>query len=284
MDADDMPVPALFLASTIFEKVNSMKCRVSLLLALLVPSVAIASMYMDKPVVSVTGDSYTRRTICAEYSTYDSCDSAGMVKHQLSYSTYLNAVTRYQVVMTDNSGRGGDTCLTTTSKYTSGPWAGQVRGIKDQVSTRILNRPSEAVSILIGINDVNLYGVTEHQLKECLKALYFSITNSGRKVVAMTYPPVTTTTGVWMPTTSGLTASYNVEMVNRAVRAAVTEHNGATGSRPPVFLAETSRAWGAGAAASFTEDGAHPNMEGALLIARVWFSDVCKARYLACNP
>lgn len=245
-----------------------------------VPALASAALWVEKPVVAVIGDSYTRRTICSNYSTYDSCDLAGQVKHELSYSTYLNVSTKYQVVVTDNAGRGGDTC-TVQAAYTNGPWINQARGIVAQIDARITSRPSEVVSILIGINDMNLYNVSEASLKSCLRTLYAGVVASNRKVVAMTYPPTTTTTNVWSPM-SGATASANVAKVNNAIRAAVAEHNLAYPSGSRVLLAETANAWTAVEAGTFTEDGAHPNQAGAMRIARKWYTEVCSKGYVAC--
>lgn len=257
-----------------------MKRCLFLALALAMPSIAGASLWVDKPVVAVTGDSYTRRTNCSSYSSYNLCDLSGQVKHELSYSTYLNSATNYSVVMTDNTGRGGDTC-TLQAAYTSGPWAGTSRGLVDQIPARITSRPSEAVSILIGINDMNLYNVSEASLKACLRTLYYGVVTSGRKVIAMTYPPVSTTTNVWSPT-SGAIASANVAKVNNAVRAAVTEHNQAYASNYRVLLADTANAWTSAEVGAYTEDGAHPNWIGAAVLARKWYLEVCGKGYVAC--
>lgn len=247
---------------------------------LVASSLAHADMLVTKPVISVTGDSYARRTVCGLYTTYDSCDLAGQVKHHLSYSTYLNAGSKYKVVMTDNSGRGGDTCTTQTG-WTDGPWNGQSRGLLSQYSTRILNRGSEAVSILIGINDVNLYGVTETGLKNCLKSLYLSVRSNNLKVIAMTYPPVSLDTMVWG---NGSLASYNLTLVNNAIRSAVNEHN-LQYPNLPVLLADTNKAWTIGETPALTEDGAHPNQSGAVRLARTWYTEVCGKGYvtLTCN-
>ena len=236
---------------------------------------------VTSPTLISTGDSYTRRTPCGQYvGSYDGCDSAGVIKHEQSYATYLNAVSKYQIVPTDNSARGGETC-TLQTPYQDGIWAGSNRGLAAQVDTRINNRVGDHVSILIGINDVNLYGVLGHELQECLQTLYSRVTASGKKVIAMTYPGVSPSTNVW-GTGNGWLASYNVSVVNTAIRNAVSEHN-RTNPSSKVLLAETSSAWTSDGAAQFTEDGAHPNATGARHLARVWFDLVCRSGEVNCR-
>lgn len=252
------------------------------------PTLAMAGMWVEKPILLATGDSYTRRTPCTLSGSYDNCDSTGQIKHELSYATHLNAVTKYNVVPTDNSARGGETC-TLQAAYADGVWVGERRGLLSQVDTRINNRPADVVSILIGINDVNSYGVADWALRQCLVELYSRVTATGRKVVAMTYPPISSTTPVWgLPT--GV-ANNNRLVVNRTIREAVTLHNEFNPNRR-VHLAETSGAWTSSQVGEYTGgdnafpaggDGTHPNVKGAVALARKWYTEVCSKGYIVCK-
>ena len=255
-----------------------MKRTTMMAMALLATAtIAQASTTVDKPVLLATGDSYTRQTGCN--GGYDYCDSTGQIPHERGYSTYLNAITQYQVALSDNSARGGETC-TTQADHVGGIYDGEDRGLLAAAYDRIVVRDADMVSILIGINDVNLFGVSQATLEACLEDLYDVVTDGGQKVVAMTYPGVSTSTTVW-PGISGATASANVATVNDAIRNAVDAHNLAFPSRP-VILAETSTAWTAGTASSYTVDGAHPSATGAMRLAREWFDEVCTGTYPSC--
>lgn len=250
-------------------------------LVFLLSSTTSMAVTVMNPTLISTGDSYTRRTPCGQYvGSYDGCDSAGVIKHEQSYATYLNAVSKYQIVPTDNSARGGDTC-TVQAPYVDGIWAGSNRGLAAQADIRINNRVGDHVSILIGINDVNLYGVSAIELQSCLQTLYTRVVAAGKKVIAMTYPGVSTSTNVW-GTGNGWLASYNVSVVNGAIRNAVNAHNQLNPTKK-VLLVETSSAWSASNAAQFTEDGAHPNTVGAKHLARVWFDLVCRSGEVSCR-
>lgn len=236
-------------------------------LLLLMPAVGFAA----KAKILVTGDSYTRQSpgCTADYIT---CDIAGQILHERSYSTYLNAISRYQVATLDSSGRGGDTC-TTQAAYTDGPWDGDARGILAQVDTRINNRDVDVVSILVGINDANLYGVSQATLQQCLEDLFVLVT--GKKIVAMTYPPISSSTAVW-GAGNGSVAAANRLWVNQAIRDAVTANN----TNYPthiVRLVDLASIWTTGASdiANYTADGAHPSTTGALKMTRKWFQEVC---------
>lgn len=233
-------------------------------LLLLLPVVATAQTL---PSVHAVGDSYTRQTPCIY--DYRTCDALGLIHHERSYSSLLNGATRYQVVNVDNAGRGGDTC-TTQAPYTTGPWTGQARGVLAQVDTRINNRAANFVSILLGINDANVYGVDELTIQWCLESLYVLVTN--KKIVALTYPPISSTTAVW--SIGGSAAEANRLWVNRAIRNAVASHNA---NYPTLFvrLVDLETAWASTDSATHTMDGAHPSPVGAVTMARKWFETVC---------
>ncbi len=237
--------------------------------------------------VMATGDSYTRRTICSAGQTYDQCDQAYGMKHDVSYATYLNAVTAYQIWPVTNSARGGETCITpppsSPNYYMSpGPWSTEVRGLMAQAATRINNRTSDVASILLGINDINMLGESSANLKSCLQQLYQAVAvTGGKKVLAMTYPPVSPTTGVW-GAGYGPTASANVAVVNTAIRDAVTAHNAAYPANK-VDLLDTSTAWVPADVGTYTSDGAHPNQKGAWELARKWYQLACGISYMACT-
>lgn len=257
-----------------------MKRKIVPVLAALFAAMSVqATTTVDKPVVVATGDSYTRITKCN--GSYNSCDSQGNIPHDRSYSTYLNSTTQYRVAMSDNTARGGETC-TTQAAYTSGIYAGYSRGLRAQAVSRIVGRDADLASVLIGINDVNQFGVSQAELELCLVDLYDTVTSGGQKLVAMTYPGVSTSTTVWngaLPAgVSGPTASANVSVVNAAIRNAVAAHNLDHPARP-VILAETSAAWSASAASSFTDDGVHPTVKGAKRLAKVWFDEVCTSSW-----
>lgn len=219
----------------------------------------------SKTLVLATGDSYTRRTPCQD-SDYEYCDLTYQFLHDQSYATYLNPATLYQVAAGDNSGRGGETC-TTQEVRDSGPWAGQARGLLAQVGNRINSRSEGVVSILIGINDVNLYGVPLLELRNCLLSLYNSV--SGKKIVALTYPPVSNTTQVWP--ISGTQANQNRLSVNLIIRSVVSAYNSSHSEK--IRLVDLGTVWSDPNA--YTVDGAHPNAKGAILMAKQWWQDVC---------
>ena len=151
-----------------------------------------AATAQTRPMLHSGGDSYTRQTPC-DYG-YITCDAAGLIHHERSYASLLNGATRYQVVNVDTGGRGADTC-TTQTPFTTGPWIGEARGVLAQVNTRINSRTADAVNILLGINDANLYGVSEAGLQQCLEDLYVLVTS--KKIIALTYPPISPSTTVW---------------------------------------------------------------------------------------
>lgn len=223
--------------------------------------------------VMSTGDSYTRRTICSAGQTYEQCDQAYGIKHDVSYATYLNAVTAYQVWPVNNTARGGETCMTPSPSSPNyymgpGPWSGQVRGLQAQAPLRINNRTADVVSILLGVNDINMLGESQANLKACLQQLYYTVTvTGGKKVLAMTYPPSST---------------FDVVNTNTAIRNAVTAHNAAYPANK-VDLLETSTAWTSGDISTYTSDGAHPNQKGAWELARKWYQLACGISYMACT-
>lgn len=237
-------------------------CLIGLVLG--VTSMAVAAQ--SKTMVLATGDSYTRRTPC-QSSDYEYCDSSYQLLHDQSYATYLNPATWYQVAVSDNSGRGGETC-TTQELRDSGPWVGQARGLLAQVSDRVNIRAEGVVSVLIGINDVNVYGVSLPELGSCLVSLYEAM--SGKKIIALTYPKVSNTTSVWAPM-SGTLAEQNRLLVNQTIRSAVSYYNSQHVDK--IRLVDLATVWSD--PAPNTVDGAHPNAKGAILMAKKWWHDVC---------
>jgi lysophospholipase L1-like esterase len=140
------------------------------------------------------------------------------------------------------------------------------------VDDRINSRDTDIVTLLIGINDANLYGVNEATLQQCLEDLYVLVT--GKKIVAMTYPKFSTSTAVWG--IGGVAAAANRIWVNRAIRNAVIAHN-ANYPSATVRLVDLDTVW-SDTPSSFstnTVDGAHPSPAGAVKIAKKWFESVC---------
>lgn len=243
-----------------------------------------------------TGDSFVRRAPCS--TDYNSADAAWCIKHEHTFHTYLNSISAYELIGVNSSARGGETCSTFPSGHPlhtlpSGPWAGQIRGLShpSYASSRLLGHTkNDTFAILLGINDVNLGGVSSSALSTCLQSLYYTTAVTGnRKVIAMTYPPISPSTQVW-GNGFGPTAAANVSVVNGAIRSAVIQHNLNYPTRK-VHLAETSLAWTSSEVDANTIqnppgasiDGAHPNALGAMKIARVLYKSVCDTSYLACT-
>lgn len=240
--------------------------KILLMIVLLLTMVSTSVGAQQKTLVLATGDSYTRQTPCSSTS-YGYCDSTFQILHDRSYATYLNSATLYQVATGDNSGRGGDTC-TTQEPLSTGPWTGQARGLLAQVNDRINLRSEGVVSILIGINDVNSYSVSDLQLANCLFSLYQSI--SGKKIIALTYPPISNTPGLWSSLSSGV-AEQNRIMVNDVIRSMVSYYNSQHSAK--IRLVDLAAIWSDPDV--YTVDGAHPNAMGAILMAKKWWQDVC---------
>lgn len=236
------------------------------LVGLVISVASTAVVAQSKTMVLATGDSYTRRTPC-QSTNYEYCDMNYQLLHDQSYATYLNPATFYRVTTGDNSGRGGETC-TTQEAFSSGPWTGQARGLLAQVNDRVVRRAEGVVSVLIGINDVNAYGVSLPELGNCLLSLYEAM--SAKKIIALTYPPVSNTTRVWAPMGGGL-AEQNRVRVNQTIRTAVTYYNSRHSEK--IRLVDLATVWPDPGA--YTVDGAHPNAQGAILMAKRWLQDVC---------
>ena len=247
----------------------------------------VAVAQTTRATVLATGDSFTRRSLCSDYPTYDLCDQAFGIKHDVSYSTYLNAVTAYQVVPVDNSARGGETCITPTPfsphyQMGPGPWYMSPRGLLGQVSGRINIRQADTVSLLIGINDLNMLAASGSELSGCLQQLYYAISvTGGKKLLVLTYPPISSSNGVWGAGLGAIT-SANVDIVNAVIRNAVAMHN-ASYTSSKIHLVDTATTWSSSEVGLYTSaDGVHPNQAGALLLARKWYSSVCGPSYLSC--
>lgn len=256
--------------------------RLAALVCALLPALAAASITVTKPVVLVTGDSFTRRSGLCPSTSYDQCEASQTLPQQESYSLYLNSATRYGVMVTDNSARGGDTC-TSGNGVLAGLHSGAAKGLVSDVTGRINSREANVVSILIGANDVLLHNRTTAELTTCLRSVYAQVIPSGKKIVAMTYPPVINQAGLSSPWGPSTTNNARLIAVNAAIRAAVAEHNAIYPSSP-VLLAETSLAWTESTAAShIIGDGIHPSVTGARRIATTWFQQVCGRGYIACS-
>jgi lysophospholipase L1-like esterase len=256
--------------------------RLVALACALLPSLVAASITVTKPVVVVTGDSFSRRSGVCSTTSFDQCEASQQLPQQESYSLYLNSATRYGVVVTDNSARGGDTC-TAGNGVLGGLHAGTAKGLVSDVNGRINIREANVVSILIGANDVLLHNRTSAELTACLRSVYAQVIPSGKKIIAMTYPPVINQAGLSTPWGPSTTNNSRLLAVNTAIRTAVAEHNAAY-PHAPVLLAETSTAWTESGAGSYIiGDGIHPSVAGARRIATTWFQQVCGRGYIACS-
>jgi len=137
-----------------------------------------------------------------------------------------------------NSGRGGDTC-TTQAPYTSGPHIGQPRGLLTRLQPVIDARPDVAI-VLIGINDVSLYGVTPAAVAQCVAEVRQRLMQAGIAVLVLGYPPMTGTKVFGAPADStALNSALGVQM----------------------------GAWPAWAAAYYMSVGVHPGPAGAVAMA-----------------
>ena len=163
-----------------------------------------------------------------------------------------------------NAGRSGDSC-TAQEVYSLGPFLGEPRGLAGRLQTSVLNVKPQAVSVLIGINDVNYYGVSVAQTTQCIVQAWDTLHAAGVQVVAMTYPPLSPTTYAW-PLPAGA-AARNALALNQAVRTAWADWSAKhEGNR----LVDSANAWGASAVDAMTVDGVHPTPAGAMEIARTW--------------
>lgn len=270
-------------------------------LVLIFPNLTLAQTAQLKPKVIVTGDSYTRQSGGCSTNSYAACEQAQQIPHQHSYSLYLNSATSYRVVVSDNSARGGDTCLPGlgTGYLPGGLHAGfdigltyvdSSRGI-DNVRDRILVRDGNVVTIMIGANDILKYQAPQSQLQACLYNLLVRVGSSGKKVVMMTYPPARSNALLW----GSVNANAKITEVNDAIRFAVGLYQINFGNTN-VRLVDTSNAWTVSEAPAFTvysalqqdnvsqfaPDGAHPNTAGGRRLAAAWNQQLCGTGWINC--
>lgn len=221
--------------------------------------------------VLVTGDSITRRTgLCGPTDTYASCNAAGKIAHEQSYASLIPPASSYDYQVVYSSGRGGDTC-TTQAKYSDGPFVGLDRGLLARLQSTVVqpatSQGASLVSVLIGINDVNVYNVPEASVIDCIKAVWTQLRSAGFKVRAMTYPQISAQNTVFANPAISQTRALSL---NRAIRAAVAQFNGSVAGVNPVKLVDAELAYGAAEVSSLSVDGVHPNAQGAHRIARQW--------------
>ena len=221
--------------------------------------------------VLVTGDSITRRTgLCGATDTYASCNQAGAIPHEQSYASMIPPASSYDYLIKYSSGRGGDTC-TTQAKFESGPFVGLDRGLLLRLQSTVISpailQSANIVSVLIGINDVNAYGVPESVVIQCIKSVWMQLRSSGFVIRAMTYPPISATNTVFVDPAGSKTRT---ESLNRAIRAAVVEF-GVDVAPGVVKLVDGEQAYLSTALSQYADsDGVHPNAKGAAKLAKVW--------------
>jgi lysophospholipase L1-like esterase len=242
--------------------------------AMLTLAALLPTLVHAQPVEIVfTGDSFTRRTgqCTVPGEDYIACDKAGRMQHETNYPTYVWIFSRFQFLPVYNSGRGGDTCTTQAAWPSNGIYYGENRGLVTRVSSTVLSRGGSTVSVLIGANDVNGFGVSIADTISCIMNVWSQLHAGGRKVVAVTYPPVSSINTVWAIPAS--TAASNIVALNAAIRNAITTYNAQSTNK--VQLADLANAWGGGSPDMYTSDGVHPTGAGGYLAGRAWFQSLC---------
>lgn len=211
------------------------------------------------------GDSITLQSgACAPGQALSDCREDYWPHPERAYANFIGSTTNAAYVVVFNAGRSGDSC-TAQEIYDLGPFLGEPRGLVGRLQKSVLNVTPQAVSVLIGINDVNYYGVSVAQTTQCIVQAWNTLHAAGVQVVAMTYPPLSPTTHAW-PLPAGV-AAQNALALNQAVRTAwadwSTTHEGGR-------LVDSANAWAASAVDAMTVDGVHPTPAGALEIAKTW--------------
>lgn len=227
--------------------------------------------------VLATGDSITRRTgLCNSTDTYASCNAAGRIPHEDSYAALLPAYSSFDYLVKYNSGRGGDTC-TNGFRYANGPFVGLQRGLLARLSSTVISPANtfgaDTISVLIGINDVNVMGradlgeiVSVSTTVQCIQSVWAQLLSSGFKVRAMTYPLISATNSVFPdPADSKTRASQ----LNAAIRSAYAAYK-AQSPTSKLTLVDGELAYTEAEIALMTSDGVHPNAKGAARLARLW--------------
>lgn len=241
-----------------------------LVFALLMAAAPVAASAPIANVV-VAGDSITNRTgLCGAADTYATCNLAGKIPYEQSYAGMVPPMSNYKYLVIANSGRGGDTC-TSQAKYPNGPFANSDRGLLARLQTTVIAQAlahgAKLVSVLIGVNDVNVYGVPEPVVVGCIQNVWEQLRAAGLEVWAMTYPPIGVANNVFANPTQ---AQARVLSLNQAIRAATIQYNAKISSGALVKLVDAYLAYTANEVDIYTVDGAHPNALGARRIAQQW--------------
>lgn len=223
--------------------------------------------------ISFTGDSITRRTGgCTAAEGYAGCDQREGIPHDQSYATYVWISSRFQLMPVYNSGRGGDTCEDTGPWSTDGIYTGN-RGLINRMGTTVLNRGGDTVAILIGGNDVLLYNRPVLNTVYCMANLWWQAKAAGKKVIVVTYPPISTTRTIfpaYLNNPAG--AAAKLAELNVYIRWLVNEYGGPANQ---LYLADLGNAYGGQSPDLYTVDGVHPTAAGAKLMARTFFNSLC---------
>ena len=215
---------------------------------------------------SVTAvDSITLQSgACAPGQALSDCREDYWPHPERAYANFIGSATDGAYVVLFNAGRSGDSC-TAQEVYSLGPFLGEPRGLVGRLQTSVPNVKPQAVSVLIGINDVNDCGVSVAQTTQCIVQAWNTLHAAGVQVIAMTYPPLSPTTHAW-PLPDGV-AAQNALALNQAVRTAWADWSAThEGGR----LVDSANAWAASAVDAMTVDGVHPTPAGALEIAKTW--------------
>lgn len=191
------------------------------------------------PSLVAVGDSLTLQTgLCAPGDAFPAC-----AHPDRSYASYLPGLVA-------NLGRGGDTC-TEQPAWLSGPHQGQKRGLALRFDEALRLSPS-TISVLIGINDVNLWNVPVEAVVECVVKLWERAEVAGLHPVAVTYPLPSPSSLVFPPGAVEKTKALNAALRLAAQKAGVTLVDGES-------LANLE-----------TVDGVHPSPLGAQALAALW--------------
>lgn len=204
--------------------------------------------------ISVYGDSFV-------YRSNWNCDGLGLtvaqcndLKADSSFVTYMeqpyswNTTPWIDVVGMD--GRGGSSCLP--------------HGSDPGLAARLDYQGETFVGVMIGINDVNLYGTSVAATVTCLKQVWTVIAEDfGARPIAFRYPEISGT--VWPVSVS--TAQANRQALNAAIITAASEFNNGRPWYQQVVLASVP----GHDPTTNTSDGVHPNPDGALLFAKYFF-------------
>ena len=137
----------------------------------------------------VLGDSFAQRNgLCTATDTRETCEAAGRINHDAEFTQYLFAYSRNTLAPIYNAGRGGDTC-NGKGYYTTGIKAGQPIGLLPYLKASGISNPVNAVSVLIGYNDINgAMQATPEDTVDCIEGIWKDLEARGLSIIAMTYP------------------------------------------------------------------------------------------------